>query len=261
MKQIEILKYTPEHIKKYIENQKYRIDTIGMESSQVFIYDDLKLVLKVNQVESDYIAELKMMRWLEGKVLVPHVMETGESHGNFYILMSLIEGLMSFDESLMSDPESLIDILVGGIKSFWRLPVEECPIDNRIENKLKIAKRNIEQGLCNTSDWDQEIILNRFQTVEELYDYLLVNQMEEELTLSHGDYCLPNILIKDNSIAGFIDLSRAGVADIYQDISLFIRSFSYNIKSKEYKKLIFEKLGIKVNEKKLDYYLLLDELF
>ncbi|MBU1142310.1 MAG: aminoglycoside 3'-phosphotransferase [Firmicutes bacterium] len=261
MKQIEILNHTPKHIKKYIENQKYRIDTIGMESSQVFIYEDIKLVLKVNQVESDYIAELQMMRWLEGKVLVPHVMETGESHGNFYILMTLIEGLMSFDESLMSDPESLIDILVGGIKSFWNLPVEECPIDNRIEYKLKIAKRNIEKGLCSTSDWDPDIILNRFQTVEELYDYLLINQMEEELTLSHGDYCLPNILIKDNRISGFIDLSSAGVADIYQDISLFIRSFSFNINSKNYKKMIFEKLGIKVNEKKLDYYLLLDELF
>ncbi|MDO9628976.1 MAG: hypothetical protein Q7I99_03660 [Acholeplasmataceae bacterium] len=72
---------------------------------------------------------------------------------------------------------------------------------------------------------------------------------------------MPNIFIKEDQITGYIDLSRAGIADIYQDISLLIRSFDYNIKSNEYKSLIIEKLGITLDEKRLDYYLLLDELF
>lgn len=261
MDKTDNLKYAPAHIKKYIENQSYRIDTVGMESSSVFIYDQRNLVLKIILKVSDYLNELEMMKWLDGKVPVPKVIEHGENHGLYFILMTKIDGMMSFDEKLMDNPEALIDILVEGIQSFWRLPVEQCPIHNNIQNKLKLAKSYIDHQLVDINDWDDDIIQNRFQTPLELYDYLLTNQMEEELVVSHGDYCLPNILIKDRKISGFIDLSRAGVADIYQDISLLIRSFNFNIKSKDYKKLIIEKLGIKFDVKKCDYYLLLDELF
>ncbi len=261
MKNINSLEYIPLNIKKYIENHTYRLDNIGMESSQVFIYDHLNLVLKVNQNMNDYLSELEMMKWLDGKLLVPKVIEYGESNDLYYLLMTKIDGLMSLDEGLIRNPEALIDTLVDGIKSFWKLPVDQCPIDNRIQNKLKIAKYNIENNLVDIKDWDDEIIQGRFHTPMELYDYLLINQMEEELVVSHGDFCLPNIFIKDQKINGFIDLSRAGVADIYQDISLLIRSFNFNAKSNDYKKTIINKLGIKFDVKKCDYYLLLDELF
>ena len=104
-----------------------------------------------------------------------------------------------------------------------------------------------------------------FQNPADLLAWLEENRPEEELVFSHGDYCLPNIFIKDGHVSGFIDLGNCGVADKYQDIALCYRSLLHNYGEKEYKdfkpEMLFEELGIEPDWKKIKYYILLDELF
>ncbi|GFN34540.1 phosphotransferase [Tepidimicrobium xylanilyticum] len=66
---------------------------------------------------------------------------------------------------------------------------------------------------------------------------------------------------KDNRISGFIDLGRGGIADIYQDIALAVRSFKNKFKTDKYIDLFFEYLGIEPDWERINYYILLDELF
>jgi len=101
-----------------------------------------------------------------------------------------------------------------------------------------------------------------------LYLWLEAHQPEEDLVLSHGDYCLPNIFGNKNQLSGFIDIGRMGIADRWQDIALCYRSLrdnmngSYGGKVYDFNpNLLFEALKIEKNEEKLNYYLLLDELF
>ncbi len=100
-----------------------------------------------------------------------------------------------------------------------------------------------------------------FSSPKELYKYLLENKPEEELVFSHGDYCLPNIFSENNEISGFIDLGRSGISDKWQDIALCVRSLEHNFGSDIYKEKFFKELGIPCDEKKVRYYILLDELF
>ena len=73
---------------------------------------------------------------------------------------------------------------------------------------------------------------------------------------------LCNIFAEDNRISGFIDLGRAGTADIWQDIALCVRSLEYNTgKNEGYVNLLFEELGMAPDWDKIRYYVLLDELF
>ncbi len=78
--------------------------------------------------------------------------------------------------------------------------------------------------------------------------------------LDHGDYCLPNIVLQDWRLIGFVDWGRAGVADRYQDIALTVRSVGSNFGS-EWVDVLFEACGVEPDYAKVRFYMLLDEFF
>ena len=108
-----------------------------------------------------------------------------------------------------------------------------------------------------------------FKNPEELYQWLVDNQPDFEPVLSHGDFCLPNILFENGKISGFIDIGDSGAGDKWKDIALCYRSLKHNSDGKfggaKYPDInpeeLFEVLGIKPNWEKINYYILLDELF
>jgi aminoglycoside phosphotransferase len=84
---------------------------------------------------------------------------------------------------------------------------------------------------------------------------------ENDLVFNHGDYCLPNVIIQNDQVSGFVDLGRAGVSDRYNDLAIASRSIKYNLGPK-YEVLFFEYYGMgKVNPDKIAYYRMMDELF
>ena len=87
------------------------------------------------------------------------------------------------------------------------------------------------------------------------------------LVFSHGDFCLPNIFIREGRISGFVDLSDAGISDKWRDIALCWRSLKLNMDGSYGGKphpdfdpdRLFEALGMEPDRERIKYYLLLDE--
>ncbi len=46
--------------------------------------------------------------------------------------------------------------------------------------------------------------------------------------LIHGDYCLPNVLVKDGRLSGLIDLGGAGLGDPQDDLAAGVWTLRYN---------------------------------
>ena len=88
----------------------------------------------------------------------------------------------------------------------------------------------------------------------------------EQRGFTHGDYCLPNVLLVDDGaggfrISGFVDCGNAGIADPYQDLALCARSVAQNLGA-EWVPALFARYGLeRVDEEKVAYYQLLDEFF
>ena len=98
-----------------------------------------------------------------------------------------------------------------------------------------------------------------FKKPEELYSWLCNNRLPEELVFSHGDMA-GNFFVVDGEIY-FYDLARCGVADKWIDIAFCVRDIRDYYPDSDYERVFFEMLGIQPDYEKIDYYILLDEMF
>lgn len=258
----------PDKIKEIIKDKSYSIDKIGKSTSQVICFDDMVLKIEEPQEESDN--EHKMMVWLDNKLPVPKVLYSEKQDGVNYLLMSKVKGEMACLPDLLANPNQLVKLLVDGLRMLWKVDISNCPCNNSIDNKLRLAENFVSNNLCDIENVEPTTYgENGFESPEKLLQWLKGNRPSEELVFSHGDYCLPNIFINNDRINGFVDLGRSGVADIYQDIALCYRSLQHNFHGKYAKriydgfdaKILFDMLGIEPDWDKIKWYILLDELF
>ena len=106
-----------------------------------------------------------------------------------------------------------------------------------------------------------------FASPEALLAWLKANRPPETLVMSHGDFCLPNILADEKGIVGFIDLGQAGCADRWRDLDQGLWSMWANTtglfggRARTFDRdTLFSALNLPLDEEKLRYYSLLSEL-
>lgn len=260
--------YVPVNIKKLIEGKSYTVDDIGMSGNQVLIFEDM--VLKIEERSESVSEQVQIMQWLEGKIPVPQVISYEEWEGKSYLLMSRISGKMSCDTYYLEHPNILLEALADGLQMLWAVDVTECPRMRDLDVALAKARMRVENNLVDLDNVEPTTFgEGGFESPKQLLEWLESNRPVMEPVFSHGDYCLPNIFLENGRIKGFIDLGKAGIADKWQDIALCYRSLKHNFDGtyggKVYEDfnpdMLFEKLGVEPDWDKINYYILLDELF
>ena len=261
-------KQIPASIKALIAGKSYQEDEMGLSESTVLLFDDM--VLKIQQTNREIRNEYCIMKWLERSGKVPHILAYEQQEQQSYLLMSKMQGKMSCDKQYMTRPEVLFQMITEGLQWLWSVDISDCPCNNTLVHKLKQAEFQVKHGLVDMENTEPETFSeNGFENPKALLQWLYENQPKEELVLSHGDYCLPNIFAKEDAFCGFVDVGRMGIADKWQDIALCYRSLAHNFSGKydgiSYgtfnEELFFQMLGIEPNWEKIRYYILLDELF
>ncbi len=258
----------PEKIQRMIDGEVFSLDDVGMSDSTVILFKDK--VLKIQTIDESSENEHNMMGWLKDKLPVPEVLGFERQNDKNFLLMSKVAGEMSCVDKYMKRPELLTMMLTDALKMLWRVDISDCPYTSNLEKKLEMAHHAVEYNLVDMDNVEPDTFgENGFKDQGELLDWLLTNRPTEELVLSHGDFCLPNIFFEQDRVSGFIDLGRCGIADKWQDIALCYRSLRDNFGGRYsgekydgfYAELLFEKLGIEPDWEKIKYYILLDELF
>lgn len=258
----------PENLLRLTEEEAYTMDRTGMSGAAVRLYKDR--VMKIQPWGPEAENELAMLAYLQGKLPVPKLYLQETEEGVSYLLMGRCEGLRACDPAYLEDPEALCALLAEGLRALWKTDASGCPCDQRLAQKLKRARHNVENGLVDMNNVEPGTFGEKgFRSPAALLAWLYANRPEEEPVLSHGDFCLPNLFGQEGRVTGYIDLGRAGIADKWCDIALCWRSLHHNYRERRRKTgapepdgtLLFQALGLEPDWAKIRYYILLDELF
>ena len=156
-------------------------------------------------------------------------------------------------------PQQLVELLADALRGLHVLPVAACPFDQRLASRLQAAQARVEAGLVDADDFDDERL---GQSAQQVFAELCSTRPDhEDLVVSHGDACLPNLMAVEGRFSGFIDCGRLGVADRYQDLALAARSLVHNFGDTCWVAPLFRRYGVVADERRLAFYRLLDEFF
>lgn len=201
------------------------------------------------------------LMWLADRLPVPRVLSYHEDATHTYLLMSAVPGIdaATLTETGQMATSQIVRLLAVGLRQIHAVPVADCPFDHRLAQEVARAKRRTAQGLVDEEDFDDE---RQGRSASSLLEELLATApQDEDLVLTHGDYCLPNIMLAEQQVSGFIDLGLAGVGDRYRDLALVRRSLIRNC-GEEWVTPFFEAYGLtQPDEEKLAFYQLLDEFY
>ena len=185
--------------------------------------------------------ESNILRWIDGRIPTPKLLYYGVQDGNEYQLTTEVKGTPTYQVQ-PNEREHVVKALGEALKMIHSLAPTGCPIDNRIDNRLK----QLQEGGVDTTQ--------------------LNDQPNESLVFTHGDYCLPNIIIDGRKLSGIIDWDYSGLADPYVDFTSCIWSMGYNYGLEEtaerWEPYFFMVYGLEdVDVGKLAYYRQLMDLF
>ena len=258
----------PNKIAELLKDRAYYIDNVGLSNSAVRVYDDCVLKIQPYSTETDN--EYKLLQFFSQRNLAPRVIAREVVDGMDFLLMEKCNGVMLCDDEFLRNPSKLVEIASSVLHTLWKIDVSLCPVDMTLSSKLKLAEYNVTHGLVDLNNVDPSTFgaNGRFANPDKLLVWLIDNQPQEKLVVTHGDFCLPNVFF-DGKNANIIDVGRGGVADKYQDIALLYRSTRDNLRGHyagKYfgeldEKAFFSALGITPDRDKINYYMLLDELF
>lgn len=257
----------PASIKRKIGRQKGKLDQIGRSDAQVMMFDDM--VLKIQPDSNPAGNEHQMTSWLQGKLPVPEIIEEAHVDGFRYLLMTRMPGRYLCDAAILDDQRRLAELVADGLRHMWAVNISDCPANRTLRQKFSEIEAGLRGGWITREQSCQPETYGPggFASPAQLFDWLVKHRPTEELVLSHGDYCLPNIFADAHGLTGFIDLGYAGVADKWVDIEKGLWSMWANTtgvfggQKREFdRKYLFDALGMQSDDERLRYYSLLSEL-
>ena len=257
----------PTPISAELDGYAWARDNVGESGAAVYRLHgksrspDLFLKHGTGAIADDLADEMARLRWLARVHMpVPTVARFIHTSDQAWLLMTAMKGGTAH-QLLVSNPSqgpAVVDALAAFLRRLHAIPVAECPFNSDHAYRLHLARRRIDAGRVDASDFDDE---RQGWTPEQVWDAMQGHlPLAPDPVVTHGDFSLDNLLIHDGEVVGCIDVGRAGIADRYQDLAILwncLGEFGPSLQAR-----LFLQYGLPApDQRKLQFHLLLDELF
>ena len=194
--------------------------------------------------------EVLRLEWLRGKVPVPKVVHFCENEHGSVLVTTAVSGvnLTDFNDESPEVKRRFAKVLAEAFKQFHAVDPHGCPFDHSAVRELERLETQL--AALETATGETPNLSRARQKLAELRH----NQPAETLVLTHGDACLPNVLVQDFRFSGFVDLGAAGLGDRWRDLERACWSLGYNYGA-GYDELFLNAYGVSESDrKKMDFY-------
>ena len=241
MKRTEIfdLPNVPSEIAAVFHGARVFDSSCSPEARVYFIDKNEGLYLKT-AAKGSLLREAQMGGYFYKKGLAPRILSYVSEERDF-LVTARAEGEDATHESFLSDPKRLASVMGEALRALHEMRAEDCPVQDRMGEYLALADRNFSEGKFDLSLFGDRIL---FESAEEAYKALCEGRrlLRNEVLL-HGDYCLPNIMLKDFKITSFIDVGNGGIGDRHVDLFWGAWTLWFNLKTDAYRDRFFDAYG------------------
>ena len=255
--------YIPARWSKTFSGAPIERQTIGESGAEVFrirCINGKHLFVKSEPIgaHSELPQEIERLRWMSRLDLPgPTVLDVTTENNRHWLLMNAVSGQDLASANDLSPPQ-VISVLAMALRTLHQVPIETCPFDHSLEQRIAAARSRVSAGLVDEADFDDE---RQGRTAEDVFTEMLSTLPETyDLAVTHGDACLPNFMVEGSSFTGYIDCGRLGISDIYQDLALAARSIERNL-GPAWVAPFFRTYGVEPDQQRIAFYCLLDEFY
>lgn len=184
--------------------------------------------------------EAQMARYYHAKGLGPAVLEYVSLERD-WLLTAAVPGADCIAPRYLEDPQRLCDTIARALRQLHETDYTGCPVPDRTGDYLAAVERNRAAG-----QFEGELPPDSFgfRTADEAYAVFLAGKGAlGSKVLLHGDYCLPNIILRDWKLSGFIDVGCGGVGDRHIDLFWGAWTLRWNLKTDRYRNRFFDAYG------------------
>jgi len=232
----------PEELMELTEGyrfQRHPYEETGAEIHKLTAEGRQTLYLKVYPVRGRRLErETRVLRWIDGRLPAPKPLLYMAQGWWEYQLTTEVQGTPSYQME-RSERMNAVRVVAEALRTIHGLDTRGCPYRNTAANRIGEAR----------SSKDPE--------THSALDGLEASMPDEDMVFTHGDYCLPNIIMEGGALSGVIDWDHGGIGDPYGDLEACLWSIGYNYgeDAEKLKQRFLRVYGLEeLDEAKLQWY-------